>query len=102
MTDPTVRRGWLVSAVSVALGVASALALAGYAFVIGPSGNHQAAAAQFTQQPLEAVTDPLIALVVTTLAFGALAALSLLYYVYAQWRYARNRRLELEGIAEPD
>lgn len=96
VTDTTVRRGWLLSVASLALWTISSLTLAGYVFVVGPAGDQQQATRQFTQRPLETISEPLIALLVATLAFGALAVLSLLYYVYTQWRYARRRRRTLE------
>lgn len=97
MTDATVRRGWLVSATSLALWAASTLSLVVYAVVIGPDGTQQQAAELLARRPFEAATDPLIALVGSTTALGALTVLSLLYYVYTQWQYARRRRRTLEG-----
>ncbi len=97
MGDTTLqRRGWFISATCLTLWAASTLSFAWYVFVVGLSRSQQRALEQFAHRPLEATTEPLVALLVSTIALGVLTGLSLVYYGYVQWRYARYRRLELE------
>lgn len=99
---PLQRRGWLVSATCLALWAVSTLSFAWYVFVVGLSTTQHRALEQFVHRPLEMTTEPLVALLVSTIALGVLTGLSLVYYGYVQWRYARHRRLALECELETD
>ncbi|WP_436346831.1 hypothetical protein [Natronorubrum sp. FCH18a] len=101
MVDATLRRrGWLVSATCLALWAASTLSFAWYVFVAGLSAEQRRLLEQFAHRPLETTIEPLVVLLVSTIALGVLTGLSLVYYGYAQWRHARHRRLALE--CEPE
>lgn len=102
MTDASLRRSWVVSAASLALWAVSVLSLVGYLAVIGRAGVQRQVAAQLSRRALETNPEPLILLLGSTLALGACAVLSLLYYTYAQWRHAKRRRRRLESESEPD
>lgn len=93
------RRGLLVSAGSLALWAVSVLYLAYYVVAVGVTAEQEAALEAFLQAPTAASTEPLVVLFATTLVLGVVALCSLLYYAYAEWRYARRRRLSLERLA---
>lgn len=99
MTDASLRRVWLVSAVSLALWSVSVLSFVGYLAALGPSSVQRRATDQLTRDALESGVEPLVALLGVTTALGTLAVLSLLYYSYAQWRYAARRRRRLESLS---
>ncbi|WP_440772636.1 hypothetical protein [Natronorubrum sp. DTA28] len=103
MGDATLqRRGWLLSAACLVLWAASTLSFAWYAFVVGLSAAQRQALEQSLHRPLETTIEPVVALLLSTIALGVLTGLSLVYYGYAQWRYARGRRLALESELETD
>lgn len=101
MSAETIRRnGWIASAVSLALWAVTTLYLAYHVFVVGLSADQRRAGAEFSQHPVETLTEPLFAMLFMTFALGVLAVLSLVYYGYAQWQYAHRKRVTLEDELE--
>lgn len=101
MSAETIRRsGWIASVVSLVLWGITTFSLAYRVFVVGLSVDQRRAAAEFSRRPLETLTEPLVLLLFLAITLGVLAVVSLLYYGYAQWRYARYRRLALENETE--
>ena len=99
MIDSSLRRIWVVSAVSLALWAVSVFSFVGYLAMLGPSSVQRRAAEQLSPGALalETGVDPLVALLGVTTALGVCAVGSLLYYSYAQWRAAKRRRRRLES-----
>lgn len=104
MTDGEIRRSWLVSAASLALWAVSALSLVGYMLAIGSASVQRQVPNGLSRSALESGVEPLVVLLGATVALGALAVVSLLYYSYAQWRHVvrRRRRLESEPTSDSD
>ncbi|UHQ95382.1 hypothetical protein [Haloterrigena alkaliphila] len=99
MTDATVRRSRLVSISCFALWGVSVMYFSYYAFVVGASSDHRLVAERFARAP-ETGIEPLVALAGSTIVLWLIAMLSLAYYGYTQWRYARRRRRALERTFE--
>lgn len=91
------RSGWVASVVSLLLWAVTTLSLAYRVFVVGLSADQQRVVAEFSYQPLETLTKPLVLLLLSAIVLGIVTVLSLLYYGYTQWRYAHYRRLALES-----
>ncbi|NUC74917.1 hypothetical protein HTZ84_21880 [Haloterrigena sp. SYSU A558-1] len=104
MTDASLRRSWLVSAASLALWAVSTVSLLCYIVVLGPSSVQRQVPERLSRSALESGVEPLVVLLGSTVALGALAVVSLLYYSYAQWRHVqrRRRRLESESASDSD
>ncbi|WP_440767322.1 hypothetical protein [Natronorubrum sp. DTA7] len=96
------RRSWVVSATCLVLWAASTLSFAWYVFVVGLSTAQRQALEQFLSRPLETPIEPVVALLLSTVALGVFTGLSMVYYGYVQWRYARRRKLALESELETD
>lgn len=101
MTDHTVRRvGLTVAGIGYAGWLATTAYLVYRVLVVGLSPAQRRAAEQFPARPLEALADPLVALLILTLVAGILIEGAVLSYGYARWRAARRRRIELERPAD--
>lgn len=101
MTEAAVRRTGLIAAGICFVGwIVAVLYLVYRVFVVGLSPAQQDAAAQFSRQPLEALSEPLFAMLGAAGAVGVCIVASVLYVGYAQWRAARRRRLALEPDLE--
>lgn len=102
MTDTVRRTSRLLVNTCFACWLASAVYLTYRVLVVGLSPAEQRAAEQVAHRPLEALSEPVVAMLVAAVAVGVGIVCAIVYYGYAQWRAARRRRLELEPDLSSD
>lgn len=92
----TRRKGWIAAGIVFAAWVATTSYVGYRVFVVGLSPDHQQAADQFVQQPFQALTEPIFALLFTTTLLAGTVVFAVLYLAYERWRYAHLERLAVE------